>query len=51
MGRGGAGVNAEVIVGLLVGSKFGLLFSCVVSIDRFRDEGLDSVSVALPRCT
>jgi hypothetical protein len=32
MGRIGAGNNAEVIVGLLIGMKFGLLFTCVVSI-------------------
>jgi hypothetical protein len=51
MGRAGAGNNAEVIVGLLVGAKYGLLFICVVSIDPFWDEGLDSWSVAHPRDT
>jgi hypothetical protein len=51
MGRSGAGNNAEVIVGLLIGAKFGLLFTCIVSIDPFWDEGLDSLSVAHPRVT
>jgi hypothetical protein len=49
MGRVGAGNNAEVMVGLLIGAKFGLLFSCVVSIDPLWGEGLDSVSVTHPR--
>lgn len=35
MGRSGAGTNAEVIVGLLIGTKFGFLFTCIVSIDTF----------------
>jgi hypothetical protein len=51
MGRAGAGSNAEVIVGLLVGAKFGLMFACVVSIDPVRDKGLDNVSVEHPRYT
>jgi hypothetical protein len=42
MGRAGAGNNAEVVVGLLIGAKFGFLFTCIVSIDPFWDEGLDS---------
>jgi hypothetical protein len=33
MGRIGAGNNAEVIVSLLIGTKFGLLFTCIVSND------------------
>ncbi|XP_021931492.1 endoplasmic reticulum metallopeptidase 1-like [Zootermopsis nevadensis] len=32
MGRSGAGTNSEVIVGLLVGIKFGLLFTCIVPL-------------------
>lgn len=32
MGRVGAGNNAEVMVGLLIGAKFGLLFTCVVPL-------------------
>jgi len=51
MGRAGAGNNAEVVVGLLIGAKYGLLFTCIVSIDSFWDEGLDSLSVAHPRDT
>jgi hypothetical protein len=51
MGRAGAGNNAEVVVGLLIGAKFGLLFTCVVSIDPFWDKGLDSLSVAHPKDT
>lgn len=51
MGRAGAGNNVEVMVGLLVGAKFGLLFTCIVSIDPFWGEGLDSLSVAHPRDT
>jgi len=32
MGRAGAGSNAEVVVGLLIGAKFGLLLICVVPL-------------------
>jgi len=49
MGRAGAGSNAEVVVGLLIGAKFGLLLICVVSIDPFWDKGWDSLPVAHPR--
>lgn len=32
MGRSGAGNNAEAIVALLIGAKFGLLFTCIVPL-------------------
>ena len=32
MGRSGAGNNAELIVALLIGAKFGLLSTCVVCV-------------------
>jgi hypothetical protein len=49
MGRIGAGNNAEVMLGLLIGAKFGLLFTCVVSFDTFWVQDLDIVSVVHPR--
>jgi hypothetical protein len=49
MGRVGAGNNAEVMVGLLIGAKFGLLFTCVVSFDTPWDQDLDNVSVRYAR--
>jgi hypothetical protein len=43
MGRIGAGNNAEVIVAVLIGIKFGLLLTCVVSIDTFVQKNLSSM--------
>lgn len=45
MGRVGAGNNAEVMVGLLIGAKFGLLFTCVVSTDFLWEQDLDGVGI------
>jgi 1-aminocyclopropane-1-carboxylate deaminase/D-cysteine desulfhydrase-like pyridoxal-dependent ACC family enzyme len=66
MGRSGAGTNAEIIVGLLIGTKFGLLLTCIVSINtnvlkksfltlvtseaKTEDQGLDNVLMVISTC-
>jgi hypothetical protein len=64
MGRSGAGTNAEIIVGLLIGTKFGLLLTCIVSTNvlkksfltlvtseaKTEDQGLDNVLMVISTC-